>query len=98
MQDVLVGGAITAAIGVALYTGLKRDPVPCDLCMGTGGIRCFACEGTGKMEPAPSPGGAASPTPRRDPVGRSSNPRACRVCGGSGLVLCSKCKGIGYMG
>jgi hypothetical protein len=34
LQDVIVGSAITAAVGIALYSGLKRDPVPCDLCMG----------------------------------------------------------------
>lgn len=98
LQDLIVGGAITAAVGAALYSGLQKDPVPCDLCMGTGGIRCFACEGSGKMDAKP-PGAAAAQQlrPRRDPVGRSGNPRACRVCGGTGLVLCSRCKGKGYV-
>jgi hypothetical protein len=107
LQDVIVGGAVTAAVGAALYSGLKKEPVPCDLCAGNGGIRCFACSGvgTGSMEsldgsPLGSADGdaVASTRPRRDAVGRlGGNPRACRVCKGTGLVLCSKCRGSGYM-
>eukprot|EP00879_Flechtneria_rotunda_P019545 GHRR01020532.1.p2 GENE.GHRR01020532.1~~GHRR01020532.1.p2 ORF type:complete len:110 (+),score=28.02 GHRR01020532.1:202-531(+) len=44
LQDVIVGGAITAAVGAALFSGLKREPVPCDLCAGNGGISlCLCC-------------------------------------------------------
>jgi hypothetical protein len=39
MQDFLVGGAVTAAIGSALYNGLKRSEVQmCDYCNGVGAI------------------------------------------------------------
>ena len=95
-QDVIVGGSVAAAVGVALYSGLKKDPTPCDLCQGTGGIRCFACAGEGSnlIKREALEGGA--PRPKRDFVGRVQNGRACRVCGGNGLVLCSQCKGSGY--
>jgi hypothetical protein len=110
-QDVIVGGAVTAAVGAALYSGLKKDPVPCDLCAGNGGIRCFACSGD-VMSSSSSmssyddlidkdlllPPEQRKQRPKRDIVGRSGgNPRACKVCKGTGLVLCSKCKGSGYM-
>lgn len=81
---------------------LERPSPAASAAAGTGGIRCFACEGAGTVEKSRDSmdsmdGG--SPTPRRrDPVGRSGgNPRACRVCGGTGLVLCSKCRGSGYV-
>lgn len=90
-----MGGAVTAAVGAALYSGLKKEPEPCDLCAGNGGIRCFACSGGGTMEVIDK---SILTTPqKRDIVGRSKNPRSCRVCGGSGLVLCSKCKGSGFV-
>jgi hypothetical protein len=64
---------------------------------GTGGIRCFACEGLGEMENLIKKDAPTKP-PKRDPVGRSGgNPRACRVCGGGGLCLCSRCRGSGYI-
>lgn len=49
LQDVIVSGAVFTAVGAAMYSGLKKDPVPCELCVGSGGTRCFACEGQGKM-------------------------------------------------
>ena len=89
---------MTAAVGAAFYTGLKKEPEACDLCAGNGGIRCFACSGDGTMEIIDkSILTTETSRPKRDAVGRSSNPRNCRVCGGTGLVLCSKCKGTGYV-
>jgi hypothetical protein len=96
LQDVIVGGAVTAAVGAAFYTGLKKEPEACDLCAGNGGIRCFACSGDGTREVIDK-SILSEGRPKRDVVGRSGNPRNCRVCGGTGLVLCSKCKGSGYM-
>jgi DnaJ-class molecular chaperone len=88
---------VAAAVSAALISGLKKDPTPCELCQGTGGIKCFACEGEGnsqkkreKLEGMRPAGG------KRDFVGRVQNNRACRVCGGTGLVLCSQCRGSGY--
>lgn len=101
LQDLIVGGAVTAAVGAALYNGLKKEPVPCDLCAGNGGIRCFACQGGGSMDLVDKDLLATNNQqrpPKRDFVGRGgANPRACRVCQGTGLVLCSKCKGSGYL-
>eukprot|EP00983_Pelagomonas_calceolata_P072095 1151547-Pelagomonas_calceolata.AAC.1 len=33
--DVIVGGAVVVSVGAALYGGLRKDPVTCDLCFGT---------------------------------------------------------------
>eukprot|EP00878_Enallax_costatus_P024892 GHUV01026587.1.p2 GENE.GHUV01026587.1~~GHUV01026587.1.p2 ORF type:complete len:156 (-),score=7.72 GHUV01026587.1:607-1074(-) len=100
-QDFIVGGAVTAAVGAALYSGLKKEPVPCDLCAGNGGIRCFACQGGGSMDLIDKDllvTGDQQRPPKRDVIGRSGgNPRACKVCKGTGLVLCSKCRGSGYI-
>ncbi|KAG2494738.1 hypothetical protein HYH03_006985 [Edaphochlamys debaryana] len=104
--DIIVGGAVFGAAGFAVYSGLKKDPVPCSLCQGTGGVRCFACGGDGRTASAassrdelydgtPGPG----PAPRqRDMLGRSVDPRECRVCNGVGLVPCSQCRGSGFQG
>lgn len=103
MQDVIVGGAVTAAVGAALYSGLKQDPVPCDLCAGNGGIKCFACSGagTGSMDLIQTDPdlleAQAGRKLARGFTNSSSRPGSCRVCKGKGLVLCSKCKGTGYM-
>ncbi|KAG2436817.1 hypothetical protein HXX76_006339 [Chlamydomonas incerta] len=104
LQDIIVGGAVVGAVSVALYSGLKKDPVPCSLCQGTGGIRCFACGGDGRnatvsrddLYDSKSALGGGAPPPKRDPLGRSINPRDCKVCRGAGLVLCSQCKGSGF--
>lgn len=84
-----------AAAGAALYAGMKKEPVPCSLCQGTGGIRCFACEGDGK-NPTPRDKLYSETPGKRDVFGRTLNPRECKVCKGVGLVLCSQCKGTGY--
>lgn len=97
-QDILVGGAVAGAVGVALFSGLRKDPVPCDLCNGTGGTRCFGCEGEGQMlSKAPRDGLYEQQQRQRDLLGRSTNSRECKVCKGAGLVLCSQCRGSGYM-
>lgn len=51
IQDLIVGGAVSAAVGAALVGGTLKDAEACSLCQTTGGARCFACEGTGKREP-----------------------------------------------
>lgn len=43
-QDLIIGSAIIVGVAGTLYNGLKGEPVVCDECNGTGGIRCFACE------------------------------------------------------
>ncbi|PNH06605.1 hypothetical protein TSOC_007046 [Tetrabaena socialis] len=96
LQDILVGSAVLAAASVAVYSGLKKDPVPCSLCMGLGGIKCFGCDGDGKKESVSRDSLYEGPPPKRDLFGRSPNPRECRVCKGVGLVLCSQCKGSGF--
>jgi hypothetical protein len=87
-------------VGAALYSGLKQEPVPCDLCAGNGGIACFACSGGGtsssSVEPLIDPQGAAS-TMRRFSRASSAKPGSCRVCKGKGLIICSKCRGSGWM-
>jgi DnaJ-class molecular chaperone len=100
LQDVIVGGAVTAAVGAALYSGLKQEPVPCDLCAGNGGIKCFACSGAGSsmdvIDPDILEAQAGRKLARGFTSSSSSRPGSCRVCKGKGLVLCSKCKGSGY--
>ena len=63
MQDLIVGGAVSAAVGAAIVGGTRKDAEACSLCQGTGGARCFACEGTGKREPSSSSEGSASSSP-----------------------------------
>lgn len=100
-QDVIVGGAVTAAVGAALYSGLKQEPVPCDLCAGNGGIKCFACSGAGSsvdlIDPDILEAQAGRKLARGFTSSSGSRPGSCRVCKGKGLVLCSKCKGTGYI-
>ena len=57
-----------------------------------GGIKCFACEGSGRMvelagRAARAGGGLA---PRR---GRGE----CRACCGAGMLLCKRCSGSGFI-
>lgn len=85
---------MTAAVGAALYSGLKREPVPCDLCAGNGGIRCFACQGGSALGLSDQTMLSSTSQPRSR---GSSKAATCRVCKGTGLVMCSKCKGSGYI-
>ncbi|GLC47537.1 hypothetical protein PLESTM_002099300 [Pleodorina starrii] len=96
LQDIIVGGAVFGAVGVAVYSGLKKDPVPCSLCQGIGGIKCFGCGGEGKSAAASRDDLYEGAPPKRDLLGRSLNPRECKVCKGVGLVLCSQCGGSGF--
>jgi hypothetical protein len=108
----IVGGAVVSAVGAALYSGLKQEPVPCDLCAGNGGIKCFACSTTTTTSNSSSSSsqlidpdilsrdGSSSGSVQRFARGLGSSsgkPGSCRVCKGKGLVLCSKCRGSGFM-
>ncbi|CAG9461843.1 unnamed protein product [Pedinophyceae sp. YPF-701] len=98
--SIIVGGSVFAAVSVALIKGLTSgDPEMCQACGGAGGVRCFACEGTGKM------GGmdadalrekTNSPASLMEANLGETNPRECKACKGSGLLLCAKCNGTGY--
>ena len=83
-------------MSAALYNGLKREAATCDLCQGTGGIKCFACQ-DGTMPRLISKEELMDSKPKRDVVGRTLNPRACRACRGAAFLLCSKCKGMGLV-
>lgn len=96
MQDVLMGGAVVGAVGAALTSGLKKDPEVCESCAGSGGVRCFACEGTGKMSGVTLEELAKATAAQRDPLGRNVSKRECRACKGCGLLFCKKCSGSGY--
>jgi hypothetical protein len=96
MQDVLMGGAVVGAVGAALANGLKGEPEVCASCAGSGGVRCFACEGTGKMSGVTLEELAKATAAQRDPMGRSVSKRECRACRGCGLLFCKKCSGSGY--
>mmetsp|Transcript_16484 Transcript_16484/g.35637 ORF Transcript_16484/g.35637 Transcript_16484/m.35637 type:complete len:166 (+) Transcript_16484:29-526(+) len=97
LQDIIVGGAVVGAVSAALFAGLRKEPVVCDLCQGTGGARCFVCGGEGKMPSLISREELMEGQTKRDMFGRSGNNRSCKVCKGAGLVGCSKCKGSGYV-
>lgn len=94
MQDVLIGGAIVSAVSAALLNGTKGEPEICEGCAGQGGVKCFACEGSGRMEYENRD--QMSRARKRDIVGRAENVNACKVCTGSGLILCKRCQGRGY--
>ena len=95
MQDVLVGGAVVSAVGAALAGGLRREPEVCQSCAGSGGVRCFACEGTGKFSGVAIEELAAAAA-KRDSLGRNVSKRECVACKGAGLLFCKRCSGSGY--
>lgn len=95
MQDVIVGGAIVSAVVAALVSGIQREPTLCESCAGSGGVRCFACEGTGKMSGIALEQLAAAAS-KRNSLGRSSSSRECKACLGNGLLFCKRCSGTGY--
>lgn len=97
LQDVIVAGSVAGAVGAALFSGLRKEPTPCDLCKGTGGCTCFGCNGAGKMDAKASRDDMYKENVKRDMFGRTLNPRLCRVCKGTGIVLCSQCGGNGYV-
>jgi hypothetical protein len=102
LQDVLVGASVIIAASAAIVSGTKKDPVPCALCLGTGGVQCFICNGDGENPNQPKSSNSRETDPmekpvKRDFIGRQPrNPRECRGCKGVGLNLCSKCGGSGY--
>lgn len=68
----------------------------CAACAGTGGVRCFACEGSGQRS-GTSQAALLDGSQRRDPLGRGGgNPRECIACKGAGMLFCAKCSGSGY--
>lgn len=79
-------------------TGLNPEWQVCDSCQGSGGAKCFACDGTGKMRVSRDDvykmSNAASG--ERDFFGRENNPRQCIACKGVGIIYCPKCRGSGY--
>lgn len=96
MQDVLMGGAVVSAVGATIANGLKGEPEICTSCAGSGGVRCFACEGSGKMSGVTLEELAKATAAQRDPMGRNVSKRECRACKGCGLLFCKKCSGSGY--
>lgn len=75
---------------------LQGDPKTCPSCAGTGGVVCFACQGSGKMKSA-GPAGTAAEKRVRDQLGRGSRGNECRACKGSGKIFCKNCKGSGFV-
>ncbi len=71
----------------------QGEPEICEGCAGQGGVKCFACEGSGRMEALAQ---QSQQQRKRDIIGRQQNASSCRVCKGSGLILCKRCGGSGY--
>ena len=92
-QDVIIGGAVVSSVAAALFLGFQKEKEVCTSCNGSGGVVCFACEGTGVME-------SASPEVERQTrqanLGRNASKLECRACKGVGRLLCKKCSGSGY--
>ena len=92
-QEVIIGGAIVSSIAAALFLGFQKEKEVCTSCNGSGGVICFACEGSGIME-------SVSPEVEREMrqanLGRNVNRLECRACKGVGRLLCKKCGGSGY--
>jgi hypothetical protein len=94
MQEVLMGGAVLATAGWSILSGTKtEDPCACPQCAGTGGVKCFACEGSGKMMGVSTDEVLASTNSSR---GGGRNKRECRACIGTGMLFCKTCNGTGY--
>lgn len=92
-QDIIIGGAVVSSVAAALFLGFQREKEVCTSCNGSGGVVCFACEGTGIMD-------SVSPEVERQTrqanLGRSASKLECRACKGVGRLLCKKCSGSGY--
>ena len=97
MQDVLMGGAVLVTGAAALVGGSKEEAEICESCAGRGGVRCFACEGSGKMSGVAIEELTKAAAAPRDPLGRSVSKRECRACRGTGMLFCKKCSGSGYV-
>lgn len=95
MQDIIIGGAVASAVSAAFVNGLKQEPEVCPSCAGTGGVRCFACDGSGKFSTTVKLDDGTDGS-SRDVFGRSINKRECTACKGAGLLFCRRCGGSGY--
>lgn len=93
-QDVIIGGAVAVSVGATLYFALSKEPEVCPSCAGSGGVVCFACQGSGIMDGAVPEEIEAEA--RRGSLGRNRSKNECRVCQGVGRLLCKKCGGTGY--
>lgn len=93
-QDIIIGGAVVVSVGAALVLGFQKEPDVCPSCNGSGGVVCFACEGSGVMESDVSPEIRAEA--RRETLGRNAKKNECRACKGVGRLLCKQCQGSGY--
>lgn len=92
MQQLIVGGAVASVVGTALFNGLKQQPKICSQCQGTGGVKCFACDGTGIMDDVP-----LELVSSNMKLGKKlADLRRCRACKGCGMLLCKRCRGSGY--
>ena len=90
--DLLVLHAHIRCLSCAMLAS-QGEPEICEGCAGQGGVKCFACEGSGRMEALAEP---SQQQRKRDIIGRQQNASSCRVCKGSGLILCKRCGGSGY--
>jgi DnaJ-class molecular chaperone len=93
-QELIVGGAVVSSVAAALILGFQKEKEVCTSCNGSGGVVCFACEGTGIMERTESP--EVEKEIRRANLGRNAGRLECRACKGVGRLLCKKCGGSGY--
>ncbi len=92
-QDIIIGGAVVSSVAAALFLGFQKEKEVCSSCNGSGGVVCFACDGTGVMERV-SP--EVERQTRQANLGRSASKLECRACKGVGRLLCKKCGGSGY--
>ena len=99
-QDIVMFGSVAVAATAAFIGGFEKESEVCERCQGSGGVKCFACEGTGKFSSTTAGGDEVrretSGSSGRDLLGRNRNPRECRACKGVGMLLCSACNGTGY--
>jgi len=93
-QELIIGGAVVSSVAAALILGFQKEKEVCTSCNGSGGVVCFACEGTGIMERTDSP--EVEKEIRRANLGRNAGRLECRACKGVGRLLCKKCDGSGY--
>ena len=92
-QEIIIGGAIVTSVAAAFFLGFEKEKEVCTSCNGSGGVVCFACDGTGIMNSA-SP--EVERETRRANLGRTASKLECRACKGVGRLLCKKCGGSGY--
>jgi len=93
----MVGGLSVVALGAALFSGFRGEPEPCEDCLGSGGIACLVCEGSGKRKGPINLEETGEDAAARTLGLTRGNPYDCRVCVGLGRMLCRKCMGSGYV-